>query len=34
MRKQKIGVKEIDKQARVLVENDLVENKTLKAQQG
>lgn len=31
MRKKKIWVKEIDQQVRILVENDLVENKTLKA---
>jgi len=31
MRKKKILINEIDKQVRILVENDLVENKTLKA---
>ena len=31
MRKKKIWVNEIDQQVRILVENDLIENKTLKA---
>jgi len=30
MRKKKIWVNEIDQQVRLLVENDLIENKTLK----
>jgi hypothetical protein len=34
MRKKKICVNEIDRQVIVLVDNVLVENKTLKAQQG